>query len=120
MDHDVWKRLGRIDRTLVTIVAKLDAVLGAQKTERMEITKMGQNFDDMKTELAGEGDALKSLFILIDGLATKAEQAAAAQAAGDDAALADFVAQVRADKVAIAQKVLENTPAAPPPAPPVS
>ncbi len=110
MDHDVWKRLRRIDRTLVTIVAKLDAALAAQKIEQTEMTKMTKELSDLIAQVKATTDLEASAVVAFQGLA---DQIAALK--DDPAAIADLAVQLKTSATALGAAIPANTPAAPAP-----
>lgn len=115
MDHDVWKRFRRIDRTLATIVAKLDAVLGAQKIEQTEIIKMTQELTDLIAQVKANTDVEASAVQVITGLAAQI-----VSLKDDPAAIAALGAQLKTSADALGAAITANTPAVAPPAPPAA
>ena len=65
--------------------------------------------DDLKAQVARDTDAVSSAITLLKGLH---DQLAAAIAAGDPAAIQAVADQLKANTDALAQAIVDNTPAA--------
>ena len=69
------------------------------------------NFDALNAEVANLTSVVDSAVALINGIATKIEEAVAANDAGDNTALGELATSVRAQADALAAAVAANTPA---------
>lgn len=96
-------------KTLIRIEQKLDSLL-KQTTKTGE--KMMAKMDDLITEVAEETSVITSAGVLLDGLTAQIQALRddLAQAGIDTAKIDEVLAQMQANKAALAEAVTRNTP----------
>lgn len=92
-----------------TIGKSLSDILQLVQRTLAEVHKMSKELDDLKAAVAANTEVTQSVATLVDGLAAKI-----VELKDDPAALEELAAEMNANSSLLGQKVVENTPAAPP------
>lgn len=71
---------------------------------------MSQKLDQLRADVEAQGTVVLSAITLLNGISARIDEAIAAFQAGNDQALEELSAEVKADTAALAAAVEANTP----------